>query len=643
MAKARISCDVQSVIGQVHPFIYGHFIEHLHECIYNGLWAEMLRNRKFAGHDQAPGGRPVAEQYGIPYPWHAVNRTSGTRFSHDNTIYYNGLQSQRIDIIEADGQAHGVAQGGIALEKGRTYDVRLVLSQEGMAGPVTVRLGHGATIYAQHVIPRVSPEWETYTFTFTSDHDDDQAEFSVVFDTPGRLWIGAASLMPADNIMGWRKDVIELVRALRPPIVRYPGGNFVSGYHWEDGIGDRDSRPIRFDYAWNVWEPNDVGIDEFMQLCDLIECEPYISVNAGNGTAEEAAAWVEYCNGAPNTVYGAKRAANGHPEPYGIRYWGIGNEMYGNWQIAHCDPETFGRRHVVFARAMRAVDPDIILLAVGDMPDQPGLWLETVTDLAGEYTDLMTVHHYTGVPSELSQAEKDAVAVAAPDHIATLLLETRRILDERGPGGHPITISFDEWNIAHRGTGGRQNYALRDGLYAAGMFNVFQHQCTSVTMANIAQLVNLLGVIETSPTAAYGTPIYHVFKLYRDQCGDTAVETAVQGPTFDLSPLGNIPAMPQVPYLSASGTIDRSQGTLSLAVVNRHAQESIPATIDIQGASPGGEAHVWEINGPGMDTRNTFDAPDLVTITDKGTLVIQEPLAYEFPAHSVSLLVIPLR
>jgi len=640
MRKARISCSIDERIGKVDPFIYGHFIEHLAECIYGGLWAEMLANRKFAGHDQPKGKRVTPEQYGIPWPWHAVNRGANVRYTHDNTVFYNGLQSQRVDLYEADGRPHGVAQGSLAIEKGMTYVVRVVLSQEGLEGPIRVGLGKGETIYAEKIIPSLEIGWQTLDFPLPVDVGDDEAEFSITIDQPGKLWVGAVSLMPSDNLNGWRRDVVELIREIRPPVLRYPGGNFVSGYHWEDGIGHRDSRPIRYDYAWHVWEPNDVGIDEFMQLCDLLGCEPYISVNAGNGSAQEAAAWVEYCNGAANTVYGSKRAANGHPEPYELKYWGIGNEMYGNWQIGHCDPETFARRHVQFAKAMRAVDGDIILLGVGDMPDRPGQWLETITEMAGEYVDLMTVHHYTRVPSDLDEATQDALVVSCPEHIATLLDETRRILDELGPEGHFIGISFDEWNVTHRRPDGRrrQNYALRDGLYAAGMFNIFQRRCTSVTMANIAQLVNLLGVIETSQTDAYGTPIFEAFKLYINHCGNIALVTQVDSETFDVPALGNIPEQKGISYLSASATLDSERNLVCLAVINRHSTDDIVTTVEVKGLGPTSEARVWELNGPGMDARNTFDVHDRVTIRDRGAVAAGNRFEYSFPAHSVTLL-----
>ena len=642
MPNARISCHVADRIGEIHPFIYGHFIEHLAECIYGGLWAEMLVNRKFAGHDQPPGERPSAESYGIPHPWHAVNRGPNVRYTHDNTVYYNGLQSQRIDLYEADGAPHGVSQGGLILQEGRSYVVRLVLSQEGLGGAARVALSAGDAVVAECVFSDIASAWQTYICTLVVDRDVDDAQFALTIDQPGKLWIGAASLMPADHLHGWRRDVVELVREIKPPIIRYPGGNFVSGYRWEDGIGDRDRRPIRYDVAWNVWEPNDVGIDEFMVLCDLLDCEPYISVNAGDGSAAEAAAWVEYCNGAPNTVHGARRAANGHPEPYGVKYWGIGNEMYGNWQIGHCDPETFGRRHVAFAKAMRAVDPDTILLGVGDMPNRPGQWLEIVTDIAGEYIDLMTVHHYTRVPEEFDEAARNALTVACPQHLADLLLETQRVLDERGPEDHQINVSFDEWNVVHPGVGRRQNYALRDGLYAASLFNAMQRQCDRVTMANVAQLVNLLGTIETNQVDAYGTPLFLAFKLYVDHCGGIALRTRVEGETFDVPAAANIPALANVPYLDASASLSSTRNCVCLAVVNRHQEQAIPADIEIEGADLAGTARCWELNGPDMGARNTFDDHDVVALHDRGERTAAASFEVRFPAHSATVIEIDL-
>jgi len=649
MDRARIVVDASRQIGRIHPHIYGHFIEHLRDCIYGGLWAEMLQNRKFAGHDAH-----TEEQYGILIPWYAVGRGENVRYLHDNTIHYNGWQSQRMEILKADGRPHGIAQSGLSFIGGREYQVRLVLRQEGMTGPIRVSLEKEGRKYAIHIIERCAADWATYEFSLTPDASVDDAAFSITFQDEGKVWIGAASLMPADNVHGWRRDVLELVKEMKPPIIRYPGGNFVSGYHWMDGIGDRDRRPVRYDYAWNVWEPNDVGIDEFIQLCREVGAEPYISVNAGNGTAEEAAAWVEYCNGSVDTKYGAMRAANGHPEPYGVVYWGIGNEMYGNWQIGHVDPETFGRRHVEFAKAMRAVDPNIKLLAVGDMPNQPGDWTRIVTEVAGEYIGYMTVHHYATSSKCWPRPDCDcwtpeievdenvyAMTVAAPQRVSELLTETRRVLDEASPDGRFIAISLDEWNVIHpyapeRKT--RQNYALRDGLYAAGMLNMLRRQCRSVTMANLSMMVNSLAAIETSQTGVYGSPTFHVFKLYVHHSGPIALATEVQCDTFDVPPVGNMPAMNDVSYLDCSATRSEDGKTLYLAVVNRHRTDDIEAEVVINGADLEGSAEVYELNGPDALARNSFDDPNRVSVASLGTERISNRFLRVFPAHSVTVL-----
>ena len=186
----------------------------------------------------------------------------------------------------------------------------------------------------------------------------------------GRFCIGTVSLMPADNMNGWRADTTAILRTLHSGMWRLPGGNFLSGWDWHGAIGPRDRRAPIFDRAWSAMQANDLGLDEFMELTRLIGVEPYVTVNAGLGDANSAAEEVEYLNGAPNTEWGAKRAANGHPAPYGVKFWNIGNEPYGWWQIGKTSLDYFMMKHNDFAAAMRAVDPTITLIASGAMPDQ---------------------------------------------------------------------------------------------------------------------------------------------------------------------------------------------------------------------------------------------------------------------------------
>ena len=722
MINARVAVDATRPIGAIHPHIYGHFIEHLRDCIYNGLWAEMLQNRKFGSHDML--------YYGIVLPWLPVNHGPHVRYMHDNhTFYVPGMaegrgQSQRIHLEQADGQPHGLAQEGLSLIGGKTYEGRVVLRAEGLAGPVEVALGgeHGPS--DRHVIQEVGPEWQTYRFTLTAPRDEANGRFSITVRDPGNLWLGAASLMPGDHVHGWRRDVLELVRGLKPPIVRYPGGNFVSGYHWQDGIGDPDRRPVRFDEAWYVYEPNDVGIDEFMVWARLLGTEPYIAVNTGDGTPEEAAAWVEYCNGPADSRYGSLRAQNGHPEPYDIIYWGIGNETYGNWQIGHVDAETFAHECVAFARAMRAVDPRLKLLAVGAMPDRWPGWNGAVARIAGGEIDYITLHHYARDDRHTRPDDAYHMTVSAPERIADLIARARADIDANAPAGKHIPISFDEWNVGHRrrdettadsdlppavdawivsmtdprilrlaamgtftvegvapGVTGssitedvdaagapddqvatnydlerwrrfldgltrrmarravpRQNFALADGLYAAGFFNVMLRNANHVTMANQAQLVNLLGLIETSQTDCYGTPEYLAFQLYVDHAGSQALPVQVDSPTFDVPRVSNMPARQGVSYIDVAASYDPDGKRLFLHVVNRHPSEPADVQIEIGGLAPSGAVTAHELNGPDIWARNTFEDRHVVCLESRTGGSAGPGFRHQFPAHSATSL-----
>jgi alpha-N-arabinofuranosidase len=684
-ALTRIAVQVDRSIGEVHPHVYGHFIEHLGECIYNGMWAELLQNRKLAGHD--------AVHYGVAYGWVPVGGSTlrvypgaykgddagfhvddPVAFMHDNSHYYvpgeHGRgQSQRVEVRSADGEPKGVAQEGIGLVGGRRYAVRVVLRADGPrpgeGGPTRAEVSLDGQVQE---VAGLDGEWRAFDLTFAAPRSTATARFAVTTRQAGRLWIGCASLMPADSERGWRRDVNDLIRALKPPIVRYPGGNFASQYHWRDGVGRRDTRPVRHDRAWQVYEPNDVGTDEFLEWCRLIGTEPYLCVNTGDGTPEEAAAWVEYCNGPADSEHGARRAANGHPEPYGVVYWGIGNETYGNWQVGHVDAETYARECVAFARAMRAASPNtpLRLLAVGGTPDRWPDWNAAVARIAGAEIDYVTLHHYARADEHTPPEDEYVMTVTAPSRIADLIAASRRALDGAAPGGRRIPISFDEWNVTHRaqpsprpprrvpdahalafqaragarGGGERQNYALADGLYAAGFFNVMLRNADHVTMANQAQLVNLLGLIETSDVDAYGTPEYLAFKLYVDHSGPVAVPVTSQGPTFDVPTIGNMPARRGEPFLDVAATADRERRRVWLHVVNRDPDRARSAEIDLGGRALGlVVAHT--IVGPHPWARNSFANKENVRLESE-PVELSGDGRYSFPAASATALEIEL-
>ena len=609
---ASITIDASKIANHIDRNIYGHFIEHMHRCIWSGIWSELLWNRKFTG---------ASDDRGLIETWEALGE--GARYSADNREFVTSCQSQRIDL--APGKEAGILKkdGGIGIKPGR-YTVRAILKQHGLSSGVTFALRQAGKVYASATTPKLTAKWAEYKAELKVTESDPNAQFSVSAVGPGALWIGCLSLMPADNVGGCRRDVLDSIERINPPNIRWPGGNMASGYHWEDGVGPRDRRMPRWERAWNGWEWNDFGTDEFIAFCRKVGTEPYICVNAGEGNADEAAHWVEYCNGSADTPYGKLRAANGDPEPYRVKYWGIGNEMYGDWQLGHLDATKYALKSIEFARAMKAVDPSIKLVGVGVPGDGWGNWNRIVARTAGSYYDYLSVHDYRGLSLWDSREYNYLSIVGSSDWEERMLADTSRIVDEAA--GKRLPLAFDEWNVWFPG----EKYEVRDGLFAAGVMHAMQRLGDRVTMANLAQLVNVLGAIHTTSTQIVETPIYKVFELYSNLCYENRCATQSTGPSFD-TPSGRLP------LLDACATVSADRARLAITVINRDPLRNLPAKLSIKGFSASAQAEIAVLNGPSADSANSFESPNVVGITRaKSNLDLSKP--YTFPAHSVTVI-----
>lgn len=608
--EASITIDPSKIAGHIDRNIYGQFLEHMHRCIWSGLHAELLWNRKFTG---------GTDKRGVIESWSAFG--TGAEYAPDNRDFYTSCQSQRIDL--ATGKEAGILKTGakMGIKPGK-YVVCAILKQKGLKGGVRIALRQGDKVYASAVTGKITGKWAEYKAELTVGERDPDAQFSLSATGPGTLWVGCLSLMPADNINGVRKEIFDLTKRINPPMIRWPGGNMVSGYHWMDGIGNRDKRMPRWERAWGNWEWNDFGTDEYIEFCRKIGTEPYICVNAGEGNADEAAHWVEYCNGSPDTPYGKLRAANGHPKPYNVKYWGIGNEMYGDWQLGHLDAAKYALKSIDFARAMKAVDPKIKLVGVGVPTDSWGDWNRIVARTAGGYYDYLSLHDYRGV-SIFDSREFNYVNIVGSAHwLEGVLMETSRIVDKAA--GKRLPLSFDEWNVWIPG----EKYEVRDGLFAAGVIQGMQRLGDRVTMANLAQLVNVLGAIHTQGTDVVETPVYQVFELYSNLCFDDRCRIESTGPSFD-TPNGRIP------LLDACATVSKDGQKLALTVINRDPNHDITAKLNIKGFASG-TAQIAAMNGPTAYSSNSFAEPSVVGITrTKTKLDLTKP--YAFPAHSVTV------
>ena len=421
--------------------------------------------------------------------------------------------------------------------------------------------------------------------------------------------------MPADNVDGFRPDVLALLKELDAPVYRWPGGNFASGYDWRDGIGDRDRRPPRKNPAWQGVEHNDVGIHEYMDLMRLIGADPYVTVNSGLGDVRMAVEEVEYANGAADTPMGKIRAANGHPEPWGVKFWSIGNEMYGSWQLGHVPLADYVRKHIQFAVAMKAVDPSIKIVAVGAV----GRWDETMLAEASNHMDYLSEHFYVGerpgLLSHVSQVPNEIRRIALAHRKYRASIPTLKLKE--------VPVALDEWNYWYGpdlyGEIGVR-YFLKDALGVAAGFNEYARQSEIYFMANYAQTVNVIGAIKTSKTAAAFDTTGLVLKLYRQHFGTIPVEV-----------IGPVPAAPL--DLMACWK-DDAKSVLTVSVVNPTKGEQT-VRLDFGKLGLARTAKLYLIAGSDPQLYNEPGKPPAVVIQERNGVPFGKKLT--LPPISVSL------
>jgi len=453
---------------------------------------------------------------------------------------------------------------------------------------------------------------------------------------------------PLADENGFRTDVIEAVRRLAPPVLRWPGGNFASGYHWTDGIGPKDRRPRRTDLAWHAEESNRFGTDEFMTFCEAVGAEPFLCLNLGTGTMDEAQAWLEYCNGSGDTEWASRRRENGHPDPYRVRYVGLGNEMWGSWQIGQLAAADYVTKARQFAKVLSWTDPRVELVSCGESGWSD--WDEVVIGGLAEFVRWHSIHIYTGSSDywtnvvEPHQAERAA-------RIAAALIEKARYNQRIG---HPIHIAYDEWNVWFReldGTKGLdERYSLADALAVTTYLHGFIRHARVIRMANLAQLVNAIAPIVTSPDGLFLQTIYHPLRLFAEHLGTVALDVDVNCDRHELSdspsaqpPRHRVADLGPFPVLDAVATRSEprssgSPGKLMISVVNRSPDGDVTAEIRIAGSLDARTASVAEVNGADVTTTNSFVQPEAVAVRYGSIENFASGVRYRFPAHSVTMI-----
>lgn len=644
------------------PMLYGGFLEHIGNLINHSLWSEVLDDRKFyygvlEKADPVPTDRREARSY--VHKWTVIGPMSA--ISLDTLNPYVGEHSPVVALARS--KRRGFAQSGLALAGGKEYVGRIVLASDTEVDVALTLIWGQGTGERQTVVVPSTGDWTTQSFRFTPKADTTEARLEISGTGSGGLRVGAVSLMPGDNIKGFRADTMALMREMDCKILRMPGGNFISAHDWQNTIGDPDKRPPILDPVWKAVQPNDVGVDELLQMCRIIDCEPYWCVNTGFGEPRSGAEILEYVNGAADTNWGARRAANGHTTPYGVKYWAVGNEMYGHWQFGHMSRDQYVVKHNLFVDAMRAVDPSIYIVAPGGFVDEmttgQGIFIEgqpqveigsdrdwaygMFKDCRGKF-DALGTHAYPPEGKRFNLETGKLFDVDMPlnewarqpaNRVRTMYdawVEYKKLFPELEKG--KIKVFFDEWAYSFQDS-------LKGSLAIALAFHEFFRHTDFIDMAGYTMAT---GWLDFNRTDSVISTRGRLFQLYNQHFG--AIPIVVDGNSPTPAPQypigGDQPRVnagsPTYP-LDVSASLTADGKTLVLAVVNA-TEEPQSLEFSYQGFKAKARGNSWKFTGDNLEASNKVGkAPEVVateTPFDTGTPSLTiAPISieiYHFPA-----------
>ncbi len=685
--RSQVTIDTQTTSPPISKYLYGQFIEHIRSTMYSSLWAEMLDDRKFYFPITTAKPEPRAQTGGGPFggklrEWHPVGVDDVVVM--DKSQPFVGEQSPRISLDPTT--PHGVQQRGLALVKDKKYTGRIYLrGTPGSTVKVSLIWGTGPEDRQTITMPALTAAYKKIPLTFTAKADASDGVFEVTGTGAGTFHIGTVSLMPADNIHGFRRDTTSLLRQIKMGFWRY-GGNYTSGLIWYHIVGDIDRRPPDFDHAWGAMQTNDLGLDEFMELCKLINVDPYISVNAGFGDSHSAAEEVEYMNGAASTYMGAKRAKNGHPEPYHVKFWNIGNEPWGSWQLGRTDEKYYMMKHNEFAKAMREVDPSITLIASGLMlqndnvpPGERAKYVGNLGPLYGTESDwdagfikdcwgnfnIIAEHWYARGGHHWDIQKAKTLTADQPNDDAyvkwdqTLLeasrypADTVRLKAEQWEGyqkrfpqlvANHIPLAIDEYAYFNFSPGGSPfaGENLKQALAYGMILNEMARYTDLLTMAAQTTGVSLIDFNKTDSTL---NGLGLVYKLYGDHFVD-AIPVALSGNSPQPAPKFPVGSLDQPEKSSGSPTypldmyaaLSADRKYLIVSVVNATESEQ-KVDLTVTGVQLAGAATLWQLTGDKPDAVNHVgQAPQLAikesSIGNAPKTILVAPISvnvYQFP------------
>jgi alpha-N-arabinofuranosidase len=448
---------------------------------------------------------------------------------------------------------------------------------------------------------------------------------------------------------GLRKDVAAEIKAMDVPMVRYPGGNFVSGYHWLDGVGPKSQRPSVLERAWNSLEPNQFGTNEFMQWCKLTGCEPLMGLNFGTAGAEQAAALVEYCNVDKGTKWSDLRRKHGVEKPHNVKWWCLGNEMDGPWQIGHMTAVEYGRKAIDAARQMRSVDRFIQLIACGSSGPGMGSYLTWDQEVLQEcYTEVdgISLHRYFNNKDETGGDSSKFVAMNLS--FEKQIREIAAVCDTvqgRLKSSKRLWLSFDEWNVWYRAMDfdGKRTvgphlleevYNLEDAILVGGLLNSLIRHSDRVRVGCLAQLVNVIAPIMTNKDGLIRQTIYYPYLWALKHARGAALDIHVESPTYDVQGLG------KARFVDVAATYDAATKRTAVFLANRDLRDDREVNLVWREDAPTKVISFDTLTGTDLKASNTFDAPKQVV---PQSLELPKPgstVTVKLPARSYSVLVL---
>ena len=649
----------------VSRYLYGKFAEHLGRNIYGGMWAQILNNPGFEGWKYFLGsdrknieyrygqyvklikknsagkespGQDVESLWLSRYiaPWWIVYGKGDVIYKLD-TDSFNSEFSQKITVKSLKSRYAGVRQAVyLPLHREKEYEFSFYARSRGSV-KLTVSVGKAGNEgkpLAERSIRIRTRGWKRYAVKFRIDEAIDKGTlltFNIGLSRPGTVWLDETALFPADNVKGFDADVVKLTRESRLSMLRWPGGNFASGYHWKDGIGPIDRRKTTKNVPWDMIEYNYVGTDEFMDFCRAVGAEPLIVVNAGDGSPEEAAQWVEYVNGSVDTKYGALRAKNGHPEPYNVTYWEIGNELWGSWQIGHTTPDIYAIRYRNYYDAMTAVDPDIKVIANG----QDLRWNAPIIREDSDILRSLSIHTLIG-----GGTSKYTDPLEVFKSLMAYTYYYRDILGNLGKqmaeGVKVPEFAITELQIFTNKSTLPNNQGLSEALFYSGILNTSIRTGGMVEIITHSALVNHGGGLIKTREVVYPNPVYYARELYSLQSGTLPVGIDIRSPMYTAP--GMYSPAAETPYLDAVALINDKAGEINLILTNRHPEKALTVRIVLHDFNPVETAGVRTLTGDSYMSYNTWKEPGKVKIENSGLKVNGREINYNVPAHSIVLL-----